>query len=111
MPANLTLLVIAALLGIGTGVLFGFNSGRTEKQDSSGEEPTAPVVLRELTGMVAVYTLGACAFILGYIGWWGGVDPPEGSMPGLMGAFRNPGLILVLASWLVGFGAWKSWKG
>ena len=107
----MTLLLIAAVLGIGTGVLFAHSSQKTEKQDRSGEDPTGPVVLRELTGIVTVYTLGACAFILGYIGWWGGVDPPEGHAPGLLGALRNPGLILVLGSWLAGFGAYKTWRG
>ncbi|MEZ5339830.1 MAG: hypothetical protein R3F46_16405 [bacterium] len=110
MSQNLPLLATAVVLGIATGVLFGFTSQRTEKQDRSGEDPTGPIVLREIMGLVGVYTLGACAFLLGYIGWWGGVDPPEDSLPGLQGALRNPGLILVLGGWLVGFGAFRSWK-
>ncbi|MCB1220721.1 MAG: hypothetical protein H7A35_04185 [Planctomycetales bacterium] len=111
MPQNLTMLVIAVLLGLATGVLFGYTSKKTDKQDRSGKDPTAPVVLAEISGLVGVYTLGACAFILGYIGWWGGTEPPEGSLPGLLGAFRNPGLVLVLGSWLAGFGAFRTWKG
>ena len=71
------MLVIAVLLGLATGVLFGYTSKKTDKQDRSGKDPTAPVVLAEISGLVGVYTLGACAFILGYIGWWGGTEPPE----------------------------------
>lgn len=107
----MTLILLAALLGIGTGVLFGWVSSRQQKRDDAEVDPTAQSVLRDLGGMATVYTLGACAFILGYIGWWGGIDPPEGSMPGLMGAFRNPGLIIVLGCWLAGFASFQTWKG
>ena len=105
------LIGLAILLGIGTGVLFGWISKRTQHADDSGRDPDAPLVLQEISGLVFVYTLGACAFILGYIGWWGGIEPPPDHMPGLFGALRNPGLIVVLGSWLAGFGSYKLWRG
>lgn len=105
------LIGLVILLGVGTGVLFAHISRRTDESEASGVGATAPVVLREVSGLVLVYTLGACAFILGYIGWWGGIEPPPEHQPGLIGALRNPGLIVVLGSWLAGLGSYKLWRG
>ena len=103
-------MILAALLGIATGALFAHNSAKSARRDSTGADPDGPSVFSELSGLAAVYTLGGCAFIMGYIGWWGGVDPPQGSMPGLFGALRNPGLIIVLGSWLIGFAVYRTLK-
>jgi hypothetical protein len=111
MPQNMLLMGLAVLLGIGTGVLFGYISRKPDDSEAKGAEPTAPLVLREISGLVLVYTLGACAFILGYIGWWGGIEPPANHPPGLIGALRNPGLIAVLLSWLIGLGSYRLWRG
>ncbi len=87
--------------------MYGHFSGWKPVGSDKGDVAT---LLRTAVPHMAMLTLGMCGFIMGYLGWWGGIAPPEGTAEDVTGSLSNRGLMIVLVAWLVGLGSYKVWR-